>query len=343
MINKTLLSFKFPRNKLFLNNNPFVRQNKSIFKQFASTTSPKKDYYAILGISSNATVEEVKKAYRVLAKKYHPDVSSKPDTSSDKILALERFRDVAEAYAVLSNSFSKHAYDTTYKPKPDAVFNSSKMSAKAMEESADKRNNTGDFRKTDYEKGSYGDFKMEKMKEFQKQFNFDHLGNFKGGVPRRHTYNRGGAIGPVGSAYNAYDHNDEHADNPTVKPVQTDEAINHKYFNRSKKEQNLRFKPYFNIEKVSEEKALELTDEYRDLTRWPSLVMLGLVSSYVIYKLYLNYHFAHLSEVAASCSADEYMMIGPVMVLAEKFKFNRKFLSRAENHKWIDNDLRTFS
>ena len=322
--------------------NILKQSSNFIFKQFSTTTFPKKDYYAILGLSHTATIEEVKKAYRTLAKKYHPDVSSKPDTSSEKVLALEKFRDVAEAYAVLSNSFSKHNYDTTYKPKPDAVYNSSKMTAKAMEDSADRRNNTGDFRKVDYEKGSYGDFKMEKLKEFQKQFNFDHLGNFKGGVPRRHTYNRGSAIGTPGQVYSGYEHDDQHADNPIVKPIQTDEAINHKYFNLSKKEQNLRFKPYFNIEKVNEDKMLELTDEYRDLTRWPMLVFVGLVSYYILNKLYRNYQLAHLNETAASCSADEYKMIGPVMVLADKFKFNKKFLTRAENHQWIDNDLRTF-
>lgn len=327
---------------LFTNKTNFMINNTKLSLKHFSSTSPKKDYYAILGLSHTATVDDVKKAYRTLAKKYHPDVSSKPDTSSEKILALEKFREIAEAYAVLSNAFSKHSYDISFKPKPDAVFNSSKMSAKAMEDSAHRRNNTGDFRKDNYEKGSYGDFKMEKMKEFQKQFNFDHLGNFKGGVPRRHSLNRGGAIGTPGEVYSGYHHNNEQADNPIVKPIQTEEAINHKYFNRSKKEQNLRFKPYFNIEKVGEDKMLELTDEYRDLTRWPLLIAIGLLSYFTINKLYRNYQLANLNEYAATCKADEYKMVGPVMVLAEKFKFNRKFLTRAENHQWIDNDLRTF-
>lgn len=55
-----------------------------------------KDYYKILDVTSDATPEQIKDAYRVQAKKFHPDVvgSAKPDANM--------FRDVQEAYAVLS-------------------------------------------------------------------------------------------------------------------------------------------------------------------------------------------------------------------------------------------------
>jgi curved DNA-binding protein len=64
------------------------------------------DYYNLLGVSKNATPEEVKKAYRKLALKYHPD-----RTKGDKE-AEERFKEISEAYAVLSDKEKRQQYDT---------------------------------------------------------------------------------------------------------------------------------------------------------------------------------------------------------------------------------------
>jgi molecular chaperone DnaJ len=65
----------------------------------------KRDYYEILGISKNASEEEIKKAYRKLAIKYHPDKN--PDDKS----AEEKFKEAAEAYEVLSNSEKRQHYN----------------------------------------------------------------------------------------------------------------------------------------------------------------------------------------------------------------------------------------
>ena len=63
-----------------------------------------KDYYAILGISRNATPEAIKKAYRKMALKYHPDKNDSPG-------AEEKFKEIAEAYDVLSDERKKRIYD----------------------------------------------------------------------------------------------------------------------------------------------------------------------------------------------------------------------------------------
>lgn len=65
----------------------------------------KRDYYEVLGVSKSAAADEVKKAYRKLAIKYHPDKN--PDDSA----AEEKFKEAAEAYEVLSNQDKKVKYD----------------------------------------------------------------------------------------------------------------------------------------------------------------------------------------------------------------------------------------
>lgn len=63
-----------------------------------------RDYYKILGVARDAKVDEIKRAYRKLARKYHPDVSKEPQ-------AEERFKEVQEAYEVLKDQEKRSAYD----------------------------------------------------------------------------------------------------------------------------------------------------------------------------------------------------------------------------------------
>src|SRR5687768_18460827 len=63
------------------------------------------DYYKVLGISRGATADEIQKAYRRLAKKYHPDLN--PDDKA----AQKKFKEVQHAYDVLSDEKKRQMYD----------------------------------------------------------------------------------------------------------------------------------------------------------------------------------------------------------------------------------------
>ena len=80
-----------------------------------------KDYYAIMGVAREATQDEIKRAYRKLARKFHPDVSKDPD-------AEIRFKEIGEAYEVLKDPEKRAAYDQLgrgyrpgeeFRPPPD--------------------------------------------------------------------------------------------------------------------------------------------------------------------------------------------------------------------------------
>ncbi len=75
-----------------------------------------KDYYASLGVERDATAEEVKKAYRKLARQYHPDVAKEEG-------AEERFKEISEAYQTLSDPEKRQAYDDLGRHRPGEDFN----------------------------------------------------------------------------------------------------------------------------------------------------------------------------------------------------------------------------
>lgn len=97
----------------------FIPDNKDIYKLIDETKkeirkSKRKDYYKILEIYPNATQDQIKKQFKILSKKYHPD---KNNGNDDKMRLIEKkFREVNEAYKVLSDPQRKKMYDSGLNP-----------------------------------------------------------------------------------------------------------------------------------------------------------------------------------------------------------------------------------
>ncbi len=75
----------------------------------------KRDYYEVLGVAKNASKEEIKDSYKKLALQYHPDRNKSPD-------AEEKFKEISEAYAVLSDNEKRQQYDTLGHPGFDQRY-----------------------------------------------------------------------------------------------------------------------------------------------------------------------------------------------------------------------------
>lgn len=103
----------------------------------------KRDYYEVLGIDKNADASAIKKAYRKLAKKYHPD------TNKDDPNAEQKFKEVTEAYSVLNDPEKKKLYDQYGMAAFEEGFS---------EEQARRAANGGGFSGFHFENGEAGDF-----------------------------------------------------------------------------------------------------------------------------------------------------------------------------------------
>lgn len=103
----------------------------------------KKDYYAILGLSKNASDDDIKKAYRKLASRYHPDKYQ--DSDPEKAKAEEKFKEAKEAYEVLSDPQKRSSYDSPTRDFDSWNFKSDDQKAKEFQEIFKTMFSRGDF------------------------------------------------------------------------------------------------------------------------------------------------------------------------------------------------------
>jgi molecular chaperone DnaJ len=99
------------------------------------------DYYEVLGIERSASAAEIKKAYRKLARKYHPDVN--PDNAE----AEKKFKEIQEAYAVLSDAEKRKQYDTFGRVDgiPDMGFDPFRQASSSWRDAGGVNVDFGDF------------------------------------------------------------------------------------------------------------------------------------------------------------------------------------------------------
>src|ERR1044072_1830170 len=111
------------------------------------------DYYKALGVDKNATQEDIKKAYRMLARKLHPDLNP-----NDKE-AHKKFQQINEANEVLSDPEKRKKYDKYGKDWQHAEqFEKARAQQGQYTSSEDFNFGGGDFRGADYDQGGFSDF-----------------------------------------------------------------------------------------------------------------------------------------------------------------------------------------
>ena len=132
-----------------------------------------KDYYATLGVARDASADDIKKSYRKLARKYHPDVSKEKD-------AEEKFKEVQEAYETLKDTEKRAAYDQLGRYQPGEDF----------------RPPPGWERQFRFEQGSFDDFDLADL--------FEHFGG--GPFQGRSARSRRGGPGAGGFAMRGQDY-----------------------------------------------------------------------------------------------------------------------------------------
>lgn len=194
------------------------------------TTTPA-DYYEILGLKQTASFDQVKQAYRKLAKQYHPDVAGNEG-------AEERFRLIAEAYRVLSKKDSRVTYDLN------------KVSASEVEKIlSKKRDRSGlDVSPLDFAPHSEGYKRLQELAEERKSHNLDKFYRFQGGVPNRDGVARGNSKGFTGERVVVADLNYNMRGNEQISPSEDalDSSIVNAFKTRVREDSyvHLRRRPY---------------------------------------------------------------------------------------------------
>lgn len=154
-----------------------------------------KNYYEILQVSHNASKEIIEKAYKVLAKKYHPDLQT---TYTAKNYAEQKMREINEAYDVLSDDFLREQYDIEFKREriSNIKNNVSGNNTDMNDTNFDSYINSNQQSKDNNQNVNYTNSKHERNdKNRRLEYRYDNIGTldgvadiiremFKGGLPK---------------------------------------------------------------------------------------------------------------------------------------------------------------
>ena len=153
-----------------------------------------KNYYEILQVSHNASKEVIEKAYKVLAKKYHPDLQT---SYTAKNYAEQKMREINEAYDVLSDDFLREQYDFEFRREKISNMNnnSSRVNTNMSDSSSNEYNNSNQQQANNaQQKTNYNN--SEKKKKRRIEYRYNNIGTidgaadiiremFKAGLPKR--------------------------------------------------------------------------------------------------------------------------------------------------------------
>lgn len=262
-------------------------------RYFAAAVKPalEKDYYSILDVPSYATAEEIKAAYRALAKKHHPDVRATADAAdAAHDPDVEKFRDVVEAYQVLSVRESRAAFDISRRKNPEKY---SKETADQFEMmlNRDGRDKRGVSPRSRAARGSYAEERLAELKREREKYNVNDLGYYNGGVPRRDRGPmRGAALAAPGVFHSPAVHNyleNQHADSYRVTA-----------------EDAVKFKHYMGTDKVDFNRTMPAYPMYydhehnyrKDRDFWLKFLLGATLASYGVKRVQLEYDRARMTD-----------------------------------------------
>ncbi|CAI2373728.1 unnamed protein product [Moneuplotes crassus] len=171
---------------------------------YVPSNPPKTCYYKVLGLTSDATDEQIKNAYRKLAKKYHPDVNLSGKTHEP---SAEKFREIAEAYAVLSIQESKMDYDISHQKQESAEL--AKVKSETMAKNRKMRDRSGHVPSPTPMRGSYAEYRIKQLAKEREKYNVNFLGYYDGGLPQKKSgAQRRGALNHPGAFHSPIRHNE---------------------------------------------------------------------------------------------------------------------------------------
>ena len=153
-----------------------------------------KNYYEILQVSHNASKEVIEKAYKVLAKKYHPDLQT---SYTAKNYAEQKMREINEAYDVLSDDFLREQYDFEFRREKISNMNnnSSRVNTNMSNSDSNEYDNSNQQQTNNAQQNTnYNN--SEKKKKRRIEYRYNNIGTidgaadiiremFKGGLPKR--------------------------------------------------------------------------------------------------------------------------------------------------------------